>query len=519
MADSKSKIVLRGIIISIVAMLVLTGVVMGATQTLSNSGGEAWEYKKEINIQENSGSTLTDYQVLVQLSGTNFPMNTRVDGADIRFEDTNGNELSYWIESWDYSGNNAKIWVKVPSLSANTAATISMYYGNPSASKSDNGDSTFEFFDDFDGNNIDTSKWEMTTIGSASYNVNDGILHAESGMTPRSFFRIKSSSYYVNLNEQNIAIESRFKAVINEVKGEEHYFGMVNRIVDYLDDNAFYLRREWTDAAYTRKLHTQVEETVSKTSYWSSDGNWHNYKITATPNKLEVYEDDSSKGVLTSNIPNSVNLYPFIKAIMNGELTTANNIGDWDWIIVRKFTSSEPTINVGNEQPVSTPILSVTKTTSPQSIKQGQTSTVTISVENTGTTDISDIEIADTMPSDVSFVSGEISKKYTTLRPKDVREFQYVVRINDVGTFNLDPAQATYADDEGNYYSTESNAPSIKTIASLDSSSNQETSNYESVKDNDEPIDVQVSGEIPGFGAILSIFGIVLVFVFRRKIN
>lgn len=154
--------------------------------------------------------------------------------------------------------------------------------------------------------------------------------------------------------------------------------------------------------------------------------------------------------------------------------------------------------------------LSLTKTTSPQSIKQGQTSTVTVSVENTGTTDINDIEIADTMPSDVYFVSGEISKKYTTLRPKDVREFQYVVKINDVGTFNLYPAQATYADDEGNYYSTESNTPSIKTIASLDSSSNQETSiSFDIEKPNEK--------SIPGFEIIELIIPVIFLIFLRSK--
>ena len=245
-------------------------------------------------------------------------------------------------------------------------------------------------------------------------------------------------------------------------------------------------------------------------------GEWHHVAGTYDGLNMNVYVDGiltgnqkSVSGAITTNSnPLTIGYQPGTSEFFYGSIDEVR-------IYNRALTADEVKSHYEGKQSS----LSVTKTTSPQSIKQGQTSTVTISVENTGTTDISDIEIADTMPSDVSFVSGEISKKYTTLRAKDVREFQYVVKINDVGTFNLDPAQATYADDEGNYYSIESNAPSIKTIASLDSSSNQETSNYESVKDNDEPIDVQVSGKIPGFGAILSIFGIVLVFVFRRRIN
>ncbi len=107
--------------------------------------------------------------------------------------------------------------------------------------------------------------------------------------------------------------------------------------------------------------------------------------------------------------------------------------------------------------------VSLTKSASPHSIKQGQTTTITLSVENTGST-----EITDTILSDLTFVSGETSKTYTSLRPKDSREFQYVLQLNDAGTFNLDPATATYADEEGNYHTTESKTAAITVIPSID---------------------------------------------------
>ena len=119
-------------------MLIASIEVVGAVDpSLSNSGGGNWQYSREITVSENSGSTLTDYQVLLQLLDGNFPTTTS-DGADIRFTDINGNELSYWIEKWDYPGKSASIWVKVPSIPANGKSTIKMYYGNPSASTSSN---------------------------------------------------------------------------------------------------------------------------------------------------------------------------------------------------------------------------------------------------------------------------------------------------------------------------------------------------------------------------------------------
>ncbi|RLG27662.1 hypothetical protein DRO03_11615 [Methanosarcinales archaeon] len=111
--------------------------------------------------------------------------------------------------------------------------------------------------------------------------------------------------------------------------------------------------------------------------------------------------------------------------------------------------------------------LSLTKSASPHSIKQGQTSTVTLTVKNTGKTEITDIEVSDTIPADLIFVSGETSKTYASLRPKDSREFQYILQLNEAGTFNLDPATATYAGEQGNYHTAESKTTAITVIPSI----------------------------------------------------
>ncbi|KAF5413494.1 MAG: hypothetical protein C5S49_08475 [Candidatus Methanogaster sp.] len=112
--------------------------------------------------------------------------------------------------------------------------------------------------------------------------------------------------------------------------------------------------------------------------------------------------------------------------------------------------------------------LALTKSAAPHSIKQGQTTTITLTVKNTGTTEITDIEVADTIPSDPIFIDGETSKTYTSLRPKDSREFQYTIQLNEAGTFNLDPATATYSDEEGNYHTTESETATTTVIPSTD---------------------------------------------------
>jgi len=136
-----------------------------------------WQYHKEIIIKENSGKTLTDYQVLVELKGDDFPGKAKSDGADIRFTDAEGKELSYWIESWDYSGKSAKIWVKVPRIPANGETKITMRYGNPDASPQSNGDATFEFFDDFESSDLKADwKWNQGESKRSTYKISNGMI-------------------------------------------------------------------------------------------------------------------------------------------------------------------------------------------------------------------------------------------------------------------------------------------------------------------------------------------------------
>ncbi len=94
-------------------------------------------------------------QVPVYLDNAHFPStlfsDCRPAGQDIRFLSTSGSSLPYWIEKWDAANKQAIIWVKV--LEKGTTV-ITMKYDAPASlvvvlSRS-NGESVFEFFDDFD---------------------------------------------------------------------------------------------------------------------------------------------------------------------------------------------------------------------------------------------------------------------------------------------------------------------------------------------------------------------------------
>jgi PKD repeat protein len=133
-----------------------------------------WTYKGKHYIT--SSTELTNYQVKILVNyGAGESSNDTVyldgkckaDFGDIRFTDSNNNEIPYWIES--INETLATFWVKIPSISNNTI--INIYYGNETASTTSNGNTTFEFFDDFNASEINTTKWTYYAGVSSSSSI------------------------------------------------------------------------------------------------------------------------------------------------------------------------------------------------------------------------------------------------------------------------------------------------------------------------------------------------------------
>ncbi|MEM5815923.1 MAG: DUF2341 domain-containing protein [Candidatus Aenigmatarchaeota archaeon] len=116
---------------------------------------EGFNYRIPINITENSGNDLYDYQVLITINTQELISQGKMrnDCGDIRFTDSDGvTLLNYWIEPNNCNTENTRIWVKVPYIPANSNKTIYLYYGNPEATSLSNGTATFIAFDwKFDG--------------------------------------------------------------------------------------------------------------------------------------------------------------------------------------------------------------------------------------------------------------------------------------------------------------------------------------------------------------------------------
>jgi len=141
-----------------------------------------WQYRQTITIDNTANSnTLTNYQILVNLDTASLISQGKMNQScsDIRFTDSDGSLISYWIESGCNSANT-KIWVKVPQIPASATKVIYLFYGNPAATSQSSITNTF--IREIDGVQPVKGAWTFDEgLGTVAYdysgNWNNGTLY------------------------------------------------------------------------------------------------------------------------------------------------------------------------------------------------------------------------------------------------------------------------------------------------------------------------------------------------------
>jgi len=144
-----------------------------------------WELRKSITTNNVTGNQLTNHQILIELTTSNFNYSgCEIDGSDIRFSGMSNNALDYWIEEWNYNGDS-KIWVKVDTIPTGINTCGYIYYDNPIADSESNGNNTFLFFDNYSTDTTgDYSHQAATQSGAYIFSITDQILKAGRDVVP-----------------------------------------------------------------------------------------------------------------------------------------------------------------------------------------------------------------------------------------------------------------------------------------------------------------------------------------------
>lgn len=461
----------------------------GIASALSNSGGDDWEYYRLITIEENSGNTLNEYQIFVELNNGNFPIKAKPDGSDIRFT-KNLEELDMWIEEFDIDAKTGKIWIKVPEIPANGEVKIRMYYGNEKAGSKSNKDAVMEFYDDFN-DEIYTDKWE---VPEGNWTQSKGtIIQTDKG---------KKVLYSKDVGiTDNIIVESKLRG---------HVVGVATRLND--SSNCWY-------------YHIDSKNKNSVCFYVISDGNllqtinahifdmdyqtWYIIRGTTfgPEAKAELFDSkwnelDSATGYSYSETGNKVGL-------------VSTQSGEFDWFRVRRYTSPEPSTYISEEHSIKEiPSLTLTKSTSSYITQEREYIIISNIVENTGYNDAKNIEIVDIAPKNFEYISGPKSLYLERIEPGEEKTFKYTIKATKVGKFILSPSTVTYQDDRDTVFFNESNPITIHVDIAPTSTSTNITN--ETLLDNIS-IDTSIEKKTPGFGTLLFIIVLLSAVYFLKS--
>ena len=313
-----------------------------------------WEYRMLINITENSGSTLTNYQTPITIDTATFNYSKAdASGDDIRFA-TDSTECDYWIETWN-TGGTSTIWVEVPSLTASSTTTIYMYYGNPNASSESDGSAVFLIYDNFDDNSMDSAWSTVDADGTAGTSFSETSqtmqIDADGVDTWKPDYGDEYGGVYQSVSGDFIATvkvvsqentDSMAKAglmIKNDMTGAGSSLGYVfmvitpgrNYFFQWDSDDDGYLDMYTEVGTTTYPSHVKVVKSgTTFTGYYSTDGDSWNQVDQGTLSSANSTQDIGMSQ--SSHVSGTLGLVVF------------------DDIIVRKYASSEPTVNLGQEE-------------------------------------------------------------------------------------------------------------------------------------------------------------------------
>ncbi|MCX6821903.1 MAG: DUF2341 domain-containing protein, partial [Candidatus Aenigmarchaeota archaeon] len=300
-----------------------------------------WSYRKSHNITNATGAD-TNYQINITVingtgtdSGNTVYINdkTRSDFGDIRFINSTGSLLDYWIENIT-NGVNATFWVEIDGNLTSTNQTIYIYYGNSSATNISNGTNTFNLFDDFVGSTLDGSKWQVYSTGN-SYSVSNSQLQL-SYTTFYTWLRVQSISAF----DINYAFRMRFYS---------------SDVSDY--NKPIFL--EWMDS-------TTGEDGATYFGFYKNDHHnrfWIAYNGTSPMESYDMGAADTNQHIVDIYRANASlakcyydNTFEknLITAVTGGTKIIGMKVGSssWasygaynlfvDWVAVRKYVNPEP---------------------------------------------------------------------------------------------------------------------------------------------------------------------------------
>ena len=324
----------------------------------------AWKDRRPVAINNaNNTDTLFGYQLMLNISYYN---DMNADFSDLRFvfynsSSSQNSEMPYYTES-KVDGTYARIWVKVDMIQGAGIATIHMYYGNPAAVSKSDPDSVFDFFDDFNGADVNTSRWNV--VSSAGFSVAGGELK---GTSSTGCLRSKIYLYAGSI------MESRVRGVT--------YAGNSHNPVSAFASTSDMIGHYWGYMTGGWTFYSFYVDAFPTTNY-----NWKN------PETKAIFQIIMTKDSMTDLVKRDFDSFIFLdswslthallkKTIDGNEMIQIGRRADdsyqgqayeayWDWVRLRRYAPSDPVTTVGEAE---RPFKFVSLTFGPSRVSEGDT--------------------------------------------------------------------------------------------------------------------------------------------------
>ena len=298
---------------------------------------DAVTWRTPITIAGSSAGPLTAFQVKVSLDWVN---SMRTDFNDVRFGDSEKQQLTFWKESFT-SSDSAVFWVKIPQIPGGPAgATIYAYWGDPNGADKSDIHNTFLFGDDFEDPTWTAANWSHL---KGTWTVSGGILY---GSGDDAVTRTSAV-----IGENNRVVEARMKTPSGGV--EPWDMGWLH--AKYKDEsNDLYGLIYQGGAGYmSGDVGIAVEvgggftshDTMNGPHPFFSAGLWHDFTVVVHGSNAKLFIDgdkyidanDGGFAALTGSFAG---------------LAAHDSTSEFDNFRVRKSASPEPGVTVGSPEGV-----------------------------------------------------------------------------------------------------------------------------------------------------------------------
>ena len=290
-----------------------------------------WSYRKSVSLSRVSGS-VTNYQMKLLVGESSGAVGEEVDCgglcksdfSDIRFTTSDGvTLLDYWIESISGTTPNqlATIWVEFNSIGS-TATTFYMYYGNSTASSVSNGTNTFLFFDDFSGSSLDTTTNWTQTAGTTT--------------VAGSVAKVNLTGSSMIYTKNTFATDTACRMLAKYSSNSSYLWFGPRTATDYAA--GFYVN--YTAAGVLNAVNRNTTPTYSGMGDVGNGGVYKIYEVKRNAIEDVRYSVDSTSVIVNTNVTSTA---------LPVKIWAEGQDGYFDWVIVRKWFSVEPTWSAWSE--------------------------------------------------------------------------------------------------------------------------------------------------------------------------